>query len=295
MMRGARALVAWALRPASPVPLGWFRIAVALLLFAKVGMSRGMWSDLYGRDGFVGWWPSHAQLPGLPQLEDVADLLGPLGVSADQALYGVIALHCLALFALLLGVAARGAALGAFVSHLLLIHAGSAVLYGADYFAHVALTYCIIMPIGDAVSVPGWLHGRASRPSAAAGLTRRMLGLQLAIVYSVSGFEKARGVEWWNGEAIWRVLSMPAFNQFDVAWLVRAPWLATLAGWSVILIECGYAPFMACCRTRRYWLFAVTGMHLGIGLLMGMWIFGLVMIALSAAAFSQFGDDRVNR
>src|SRR5688500_9878449 len=134
MTRAAGRLVDWLVRPASPVPLGWFRIAVALLLLAKLWASRTMWADLYGRDGFVGWWPSRARWPGLPQLQDIADLLMPLGLSADQTLYGLIALHGIALFGLLLGVAARWAALGAFASHLLLIHAGSAVLYGADYF-----------------------------------------------------------------------------------------------------------------------------------------------------------------
>lgn len=278
--------IRWLLCPASPVPLGWFRIAVATLLFAKLWWVREGLLDLYGEDGLVPWDITRPRFPGLPHIADLASVLSGFGVDADQTVFAVVALHCLGLLGLLLGVAARWAALLAFCTELLMMHAASGVLYGADYFAHVALTYCVIMPAGAAVSLPMWLAGRRPVPSVAAGLTRRLLQFQLGIVYSVSGFEKARGIQWWNGEAIWRVLSLPAFNQFEIGWLAEAPWLPMLAGWGVVLIECAYVPLLAWPRTRPWWLMLVVGMHLGIGLLMGMWLFGLVMIALSVAAFA---------
>jgi hypothetical protein len=38
-------------------------------------------------------------------------------------------------------------------------------------------------------------------------------------------------------------------------------------------------------RTRRIWILATVGMHLGIALLMGLGVFGAIMIAFTVAAF----------
>src|SRR5437868_14008234 len=106
------------------------------------------------------------------------------------------------------------------------MHAGGGLLYGMDYFAHIGLFYCIIMPTSNAVSLPVVLGWRNSSPSIAAGLTRKMLQVQLCIVYLSSGLEKACGIEWWNGEAIWRSVTLPTFKEFDVSWIAYVPWLA---------------------------------------------------------------------
>ena len=154
-----------------------------------------------------------------------------------------------------------------------------------DYFTQIGLFYCIIMPVADAVSIPPLLGWRTPTLSVSAGVTRKMLQIQLCIIYSSSGLEKASGIQWWNGEAIWRALSLPVFHRFDVSWLAFVPTLAVVAGWSVLAIECGYCMMMWMRRTRMLWFVLTVSMHLGIGMFMGMWLFALIMIILNSGAF----------
>jgi hypothetical protein len=278
-------LIARWTRPASPTPLACFRIAVAAFFLVKLWLVRASVMELFGPAGFLPWSVTRQAHPGLPHLADLASLLARFGVRADETVLVVITVHVLALALLLVGVAARAAALVAFCTNLLLMHAGAASLYGMDYFAHIALTYCVIMPVGDALSLPVLRGARRGGPSVAAAVTRRMLQLQLCIVYTASGFSKARAPSWWNGEAVWRVLASPMWNQIDVSLLAEMPWLVSLAGWGVVLIESGYALGMGLRATRGVWLVLVFALHLGIGLFMGMWLFGIIMMILSAAAF----------
>jgi hypothetical protein len=58
-----------------------------------------------------------------------------------------------------------------------------------------------------------------------------------------------------------------------------------LLGILVCLIETGFPFFIWPKRTRLIWLLCVLGMHAGIGLTMGLYLFSLVMIVLDLAAF----------
>ena len=57
------------------------------------------------------------------------------------------------------------------------------------------------------------------------------------------------------------------------------------AGVLICLLEIGYPVFIWPRRTRLIWLVSIMGMHVAIGLTMGMYLFALIMIVLNAAAF----------
>ena len=59
-------------------------------------------------------------------------------------------------------------------------------------------------------------------------------------------------------------------------------------------LEFGYAFFIWNRETRKIWLICICGMHLGIGLTMGMYLFALIMIVLNVAAFGP-GLIRLDR
>jgi hypothetical protein len=107
----------------------------------------------------------------------------------------------------------------------------------------------------------------------------------LCVVYLGAGLFKAMGRQWWNGEAIWQVVSQPAFHTFDLSSLARHPWIPTLAGWVTLGVEIGYAFLIWPRRTRRAWVIAATGLHLGVGLFMGLVFFSSVMILLTCSLF----------
>jgi len=53
----------------------------------------------------------------------------------------------------------------------------------------------------------------------------------------------------------------------------------------ICVLEFGYPFFIWRRRTRRIWLFGICGVHIAIGLTMGMYLFSLIMIVLNVAAF----------
>src|SRR5579872_3490670 len=276
----------WFTAPGCPVPLAWFRIAVALFCLLNTFIVHNYILDLYGQYGYVQWAITRATLfSGLPHIGDIALALKPFGISADQTVYILLAVWLFALVGLLAGIYTRSMAVLAWCIHYLWMHAGGGLVYGMDIFTHIALLYTMLMPCGDALSLDVVLGRRKSEPSVAAGVTRRMLQLHVAIVYTSSGLEKAAGIQWWNGEAIWRSLMLPVFNQYNFGWLAHVPWLAMAIGWSVIVIETGYGLAVWFRATRAIWIGLAIAMHLGIGLFLGMWTFAAIMIILNLGAF----------
>jgi hypothetical protein len=165
-------------------------------------------------------------------------------------------------------------------------------MYGVDAFAHVSLFYCLVMPVGAAFSLDRRAGRAVDAPSATATLSLRVLQLHLCIVYLSSGVEKALGEQWRNGEAIWRSLMLPEYAQFDFSWMAFTPWLAMLVAWGTLAIEIGYAFFIWPRQTRKLWVLATLGLHLGIAVFLGLWLFSSMMMVLT---FSAFGWDIIVR
>jgi HTTM domain len=271
--------------PASPRPLAVFRIGLALVLLGQAYALAGSTLALFGSRGLVQWSITDGDvLLGVPRVRWVAELLAPLGASADDAVRLVFLVYAASLACLLIGWRTRLSAVLAWLTHLALNMSGNAIMYGVDQFAHIALFYCTWMPVGEALSA----DRRAGRTSGAASelarISLRVLQLHLCVVYFSSGIEKAMGEQWWNGEAIWRALMWPALGQFDFTWLASVPWLAMLACWGTLLVEIAYPLFIWHRRTRLPWALATIGLHLGIAVALGLVSFAGVMIVLNVAA-----------
>jgi hypothetical protein len=216
-------------------------------------------------------------------------------VSETTCLWGLFVALLAGATSLLLGWHTRLAAVLTWLTHFLLIKGASLSVYGVDQFINIGLFYCLWVPVGHALS----LDRRAGRvpagPTPAARLGLRVLQLHLCVVYLSSAVWKASGVQWWNGEAIWRALMRTDLGPWDpgcFTWLAEAPWLAVLACWGTLLVEGGYALFVWLPWTRRWWALATIGLHLGIAGLLGLWSFSAVMIVLTTAAFLVSGEMR---
>jgi hypothetical protein len=109
--------------------------------------------------------------------------------------------------------------------------------------------------------------------------------IHLCVIYLAAGLGKAMGRQWWNGEAIWQAVSQPVFSTFDLSWLARYPWIPMLAGWGTLVVEIGYVFLIWPRRTRKMWCIATIGLHLGLGLFMGLVFFSSVMILLTSCLF----------
>ncbi len=158
--------------------------------------------------------------------------------------------------------------------------------YGFDYFCTITLFYCLLFPTNRYASIDRRLFHLS--PSKWAGPCLRVLQLHLCLVYFFGGFDKALGHTWRNGEAIWKALHLPYFNQglfIDVDALAPYTWLFMLMGWAVLLIELLYPLFIWLHNTRKAYLLIIVLLHLGIAVVLNLYLFSAIMIMLNLAAF----------
>ncbi|GGF06300.1 hypothetical protein GCM10011383_16700 [Hymenobacter cavernae] len=190
----------------------------------------------------------------------------------------------LCLLLLGLGLFTRVAAVGALLLQLLFTQSIHLYQYGADAFTTVALFYCCVFPVGSRYALDLAWQGR--KPALAhQGLFLTWLRAHLGLAYFFSGLDKVIGPTWRNGEAIWKALHSHAyFSVFSLDFLVRTPFFL-LVGWLTVGLEMGYALGMNYRRSRPWWLLGIVGMHLGIGLFMGLFFFSALMIVLNLAAY----------
>jgi len=269
----------------SLVPLALFRMGVAGVLLAQAVAVSPDLSALFGSHGVVQWSIGEIVLRGWqPRIGWVARALAPFGVSDAGAMLAVFLANVTSLLALGLGYRTRTAALLAWCSDTALTNTGGFGAYGLSAFAHVALFYCLVCPVGSRLSVDA-RTGRCPPALVPAPVALRLLQAHVAIVYLASGIEKARGPQWWNGEAIWRAVMQPQFAQHQLTWLSGAPVVTRLVGLSTLVVEIGYALFIWPRATRRLWVMATVALHLGIAIFLGLWLFSAMMIVLTASLF----------
>ena len=158
--------------------------------------------------------------------------------------------------------------------------------YGVDTFTTIGLFYLMIAPLPDRFAVDSILWKPRLRDPERLGFHRRVLQLHLCLIYFFGGISKSIGIDWWNGDSIWRALTRPPFNLIAPELLARSVPLLAALGIAVCLLETGYPIFIWIRRTRVPWLLGVLVMHLSIGLAMGLYLFALIMIVLNLAAFA---------
>ena len=221
----------------------------------------------------------------VPRLGWFVALAAQFGMREESVMF----LAWLCLFAsgcaLLVGVGCRFSAIAAWFLHLCAAKSGGFVSYGMDNFLTIGLFYLMLSPLPDRFSLDCRLRDLQPKDPQLLGFWRRVLQLHLCIIYFSSGLTKSVGSGWWDGSNVWRALIRPPFNVIDPEILVRWKYLFSLAGILICLLEFGYPFFIWNSRTRKIWLFGICGMHIAVGVTMGMWLFSLVMIVLNVAAF----------
>jgi hypothetical protein len=223
--------------------------------------------------------------PLIPKLGWLVALGGYAHIGEEAVLS--VAWACLLCMGLLLlpGLFCRPAAIIAWFLHLCAAESGGLFAYGADNFMTMGLFYLMLSPLPDRYSFDDRLVKTKPKDPQLLGFWRRVLQLHLCFVYFFGGLAKCLGSGWWDGTNLWRSLTRPPFNIISPDVLVRFKYLLPVLGISICLIELGYIVFIWMKKTRLFWLVCILGMHVAIGLAMGMYLFALVMIVLNLAAF----------
>jgi hypothetical protein len=223
--------------------------------------------------------------PLIPKLGWLVTLGGYADIGEDTVLS--IAWACLLCMGclLLLGLFCRPSAIIAWFLHLCSTESGGLFAYGADNFMTTGLFYLMLSPLPDRYSLDHWLLKTELRGARFLGFWRRVLQVYLCFVYFIGGLAKCLGNGWWNGSNLWRSLIRPPFNLISPDILVHLKYALPILGISICLLEVGYPLFIWIKKTRFFWLVCIVAMHIGIGLMMGMYLFALIMIVLNVAAF----------
>ena len=157
--------------------------------------------------------------------------------------------------------------------------------YGMDNFMTIGLFYLMLSPLPDRYSLDWQWRKLRPKDRQLLGFFRRVLQVHLVCHLFFQWPHEMPRHGWWNGSSIWRALIRPPFNIIDPEILVRGQFVFPIVGVVICLLETGYPFFIWNNKTRSIWLICICGMHILIGLAMGMWLFSLVMIVLNVAAF----------
>ena len=153
--------------------------------------------------------------------------------------------------------------------------------YGLDQINAILTFYLCLAPCGARFSVDAWLRARKGkgvvRPSMWTNLATRLIQVHFCVIYSFAGIAKLQGEGWWNGEAIWMAFANTEYQVIDMTWIAWYPWISDLLTHGTMLFELTFW-FLVWTRLRPVVLTVGAAMHLGIGAIMGMWTFGLIMI-----------------
>ncbi len=225
-------------------------------------------------------------IPRLSWLVKIGSCFGMNDLMVTQSVWALLVLASLFVAT---GLFTRASVLIVWFLHLCVVKSAGLLTYGVDDFTSIGLFYLLLVAGADRYSLDFlWLGRRPVKPEWT-GLVRRVLQLHLCVVYFCGGFAKACGSGWWNGDSIWRSLTHPPFNMMSPHVLAHYRLLFPVSGIVVVILELGYPVFIWFRNTRPWWLLAIIGMHAAIGAIMGMYLFGFVLIVLNLAAFGWGG------
>jgi uncharacterized membrane protein YphA (DoxX/SURF4 family) len=244
---------------------------------------------LLDENGLVPWALGEALIdPLMPRISAIAALLAPMGVSSRHTVTLVMGVHLLAATGLLVGFGTRACAFVAWITHLALVGTGVVYTYGLGKMLVIALFYCMVMPVGREWSLDRSMRRRAVGEERGddATLSVLVLRLHLCLIYGAAGLSKAAGEQWWSGDAVWRALSLPQFQQFDPSSLGAYPLVLQALALGSVAVQLAY-PVLVWTRLRVAIVILSELLHLGIAVFLGLWLFSGVMIVLNAAAFGE--------
>jgi hypothetical protein len=193
------------------------------------------------------------------------------------------------------------------------LHRTTQVLFGMDAMMMILMTYLVIGDSGQSLSIDRmraryraakalaqgggrsipWAEAVLAGPARTwtANLGTRLIQVHFCYIYASSGLSKLKGTMWWNHEAMWPTIANPEFCpvQFKAyEWLLRQLFeykaVYYMCGGGVALftlaLEIGLPFLIWNMRLRPYLVIGAILLHTGIGIIMGLTIFGCLMLCL---------------
>ncbi|MFM7058957.1 MAG: hypothetical protein ACKO2P_18765 [Planctomycetota bacterium] len=274
-------------KPADPVVLSLMRVLVGGMLFYTHIVWGMNLPAFFSADG----WNSPDVILRMQE-----GMLSPtFWWYVPEQLMWPVHLGCLSvLFLFWVGCCTRVTSVLAFLITISYSYRAQMANYGLDQINGLLCLYLCVGAGGSALSVDRWWRVRRARraaaqagqsfalpplaPSASTRVAIRLIQLHFCVIYAFAGLSKLQGDAWWNGEAVWLAFSNLEYQSVDMTWTAWYPWISHLATHSTIVWEVFFPVLIWVRPLRPLVLLGGFCMHLGIGGLMGMWTFGLIMI-----------------
>jgi hypothetical protein len=277
--------------PQSSIWLTALRIGLGLQVLFYAFSLRGDWLEVLSQEnqGLIRRDLTEAMLsaesPFTPRVGWIVDIGAYLGLNESTALWWAWAILILAALLVVVGIFCRVASIITWLLYVCTAKSAEVLSYGLDNFTIIGLFYLAIAPLPDAWSVDAHSRRIPERSASLHGLHRRVLQLHMCIIYFFGGVAKCVGRGWWNGTSLWRALTRAPFDVVPPEILIRAALFLPIVGILICVMEATYPIFIWPEKTRLTWFVGILGMHVGIALLMGMYLFAGIMIVLNIAAF----------
>ncbi len=265
-------------QPVDALPLSILRILAGCMLLYTHCVWGSVLTEFLGSDG----WNSH----DLVSLSREGGFLPSFWWYVPEPWMHNVHLLCNAIIVLfILGVGGRITSILTWAIAISYAHRTSPANFGLDQINCMLTLYLCIGPAMQYLSVDRWLRLkfakdklRLDQPSSTANVALRLIQLHLCVIYLWAGLGKLQGEAWWNGNATWLALANYEYQSMDMTWLAHFPRLLETLTHVTVAWEVSFS-FLVWPKRSRWFMLAIgTGMHLGIGMFLGMWTFGSIMI-----------------
>jgi hypothetical protein len=157
--------------------------------------------------------------------------------------------------------------------------------FGLDQINAMLAFYLAVSPSGAALSLDQWRRSRtsggdavAAAPSIGANIGLRLIQVHMCVIYLYAGLAKLEGLSWWEGYAMWQAFANYEYQTFDLTWLAPHDWVWNAITHAVIVWEVSFCSLVWFPLLRPLVLGMAVLTHVGIGMCLGMWTFGLIML-----------------
>jgi len=239
------------------------QVALGIMLFFRAATEARFSAYLWGPHGVAAG--STVYLAG-PRLGAVLDLVFARNATTFCAVV------IMGLFGLLLasGRAPRLATAGCLIAVWLFEQRLPQLPDGGDNVARIVLCYMLFLsPTAAGKPLRTWVHN----------LAVLAIAIQVCCLYEISGLMKAYGDKWHHGLAMYYVSNVEWFSLPFLRRAFRNPLVVTLATYVPMLYQL-YFPIAVLSRLRVPWICLGVMFHLGVGTMMGLVSFSIVMIGL---------------
>ena len=257
--------------PISARPLGAFRIAFGALAIFNL---------LLLTVDFDHWLTSLGLLRG----EEALQVAGPLRPSilhwlrdptSARVLWGLTMAFAVGLT---LGWRTKLMSILFYIGMLSIHHRNVLTSSGADSLVMCMAFYLMLSPCGAAYSLDARREARKRGYAPAEPLivpwAQRLIQIQVACVYMVTGILKANGASWLDGTAMHYVLTNAQVGRFDLSGLAAYPILVNILSYGGLSIELSLA-FLLWVKPARPWVISAgLLLHFGILFVVNIPIFG---------------------